>query len=227
MDSIRILVADDHTLFRKGLRSLLEQLMGLEVVGEAATGPQAVALAQELIPDVVLMDIKMPGLSGIEATKQVLQKNPHIAIILVSMFEDAESVFLGMRSGARGYVLKGAEPEELRRSIEAAYRGEVLLSPGIAAKVLHRFDQRVEARHAGIAYEDLTPRELEVLRLAAEGLSNKEIAARLVLSEKTVKNHISNVFAKLQVNDRTQAVIHALRAGLVTLSDDRKERDFL
>lgn len=220
MDVIRILVADDHTLFRKGLRSLLEHQTGMEVVGEAANGPEAVTMAEELVPDVVLMDIKMPGLSGIEATKQILRENPHIGIILVTMFDDAESVFSGMRTGARGYVLKGAEPDDLKHAIEAAYRGEVLLSPAIAAKLLHRFDRAAEPRQAGIHYEELTPREMEVLRLAAEGLSNKEIAAALVLSEKTVKNRISNIFAKLQVNDRTQAVLHALRTGLVRLSDE-------
>ena len=220
MDVIRILVADDHTLFRKGLRSLLEHLTGMEVVGEASSGPEAVTLAEELVPDVVLMDIKMPGLSGIEATKQILQENPHIGIILVTMFDDADSVFSGMRAGARGYVVKGADPQDLRHAIEAAYRGEVLLSPTIAARLLHRFDRAGEPRRIGTPYDELTPRELEVLRLAAEGLSNKEIAARLVLSEKTVKNRISNIFAKLQVNDRTQAVLHALRTGLVRLPDE-------
>lgn len=220
MDVIRILVADDHTLFRKGLRSLLEHQTGLQVVGEAATGPEAVTLAAELVPDVVLMDIKMPSLSGIEATKQILQENPHIGVILVTMFDDAESVFSGMRAGARGYVLKGAEPHDLTHAIEAAYRGEVLLNPAIAAKLLHRFDRAGQPRQVGIPYEELTPRELEVLSLVAEGLSNKEVAARLVLSEKTVKNRISNIFAKLQVNDRTQAVLHALKTGLVRLPDE-------
>ena len=128
MDAIRILVADDHTLFRKGLRYLLEHLTGMEVVGEAATGSEAVTLAEELVPDVVLMDIKMPGLSGIEATKQILLENSHIGIVLVTMFQDVESVFSGMRAGARGYVLKGADPQELKHTIEAAYRGEVLLT---------------------------------------------------------------------------------------------------
>ena len=126
MDVIRILIADDHTLFRKGLRSLLERQTGMEVVGEAATGTEAVALAEELVPDIVLMDIRMPGLGGIEATKLILHENPHTAIILVTMYEDEESVLSGMRAGARGYVLKGADPEDLRHAIEAASRGEVL-----------------------------------------------------------------------------------------------------
>ena len=221
MDAIRTMVVDDHTLFRKGLRSLLELLEGMEVVGEASTGAEAVTLAEELVPDVVLMDIQMPGMSGIEATKQILQENPHIGIILVTMFDDSESVLSGMRAGARGYVLKGAEPEELRHAIEAAYRGEVLLSPAIAAKLVRRFEVLPDPQEVGVLYEELTPRELDVLRLAAEGLSNKDIAATLILSEKTVKNRISNIFAKLRVNDRTQAVLHALRTGLVQLPNGR------
>ncbi|HUH08371.1 MAG TPA: response regulator transcription factor, partial [Egibacteraceae bacterium] len=191
--------------------------------GEAATGPEAVALAETLVPDLILMDIKMPGLGGIEATKQILRENPHIGIILVTMFDDAESIFSGMRAGARGYVPKGAEPEDLRHAIEAAARDEVLLSPAIATKLLSRFDRSAEPSE-GIPYEALTPREMEVLRLAAEGMSNKEIAARLILSEKTVKNRISNIFAKLRVNDRTQAVIHALRTGLVQFPGETPSR---
>ena len=220
MDNIRILVADDHTLFRKGLRSLLERVTGMEVVGEAATGPEAVALAEQLVPDVVLMDIKMPGLDGIEATKLILRENPHIGVILVTMYDDQESVLSGMRAGARGYILKGADPENLGHAIEAAARGEVLLSPSIAARLLHRFERAGGPRQEGILYEELTPRELDVLRLVAEGLKNKEIAAKLVLSEKTVKNRVSNILAKLRVNDRTQAVLHALRTGLVRLPDE-------
>lgn len=162
-------------------------------------------------------------MSGLEATRQVLHENPHIGIILVTMFDDAKSVFSGMRAGARGYVLKEAEPEELRRAIEAASRGEVLLTPATAAKLLHGFDRADGgSRRAGVPYEELTPRELEVLRLAAEGLANRDIAASLVLSEKTVKNHINNIFAKLRVNDRTQAILHALRTGLIHLPDERR-----
>ena len=157
----------------------------------------------------------MPVMSGIEATKQILQENPHIGIILVTMLDDSESALSGMRAGARGYVLKGAEPEELRRAIEAAYRGEVLLKPAIAAKLLRRFEEMPQPQEVGVLYDEITPREVDVLRLAAEGLSDVEIAARLKLSEKTIKNRISNIFAKLRVNDRTQAVLHTLRRGLV------------
>ncbi len=218
MEPIRILLADDHTLFRKGIRTILEQMNDLKVEGEAASGREAIALAQELVPDVILMDIKMPEVSGIEATRHILQENPHIGVILVTMFDDPESVFAGMRAGARGYVLKEAEPEELRRAIDAAQRGEVMLCPIIAEKVLEHFGSDAKPRQPGMPYEQLTQRELQVLQLAADGLSNKEIAQKLVISEKTVKNHIANIFSKLNVNDRTQAVLYALRKGLVAMT---------
>lgn len=220
MEPIRILLADDHTLFRKGIRTLLEQMAIVEVIGEAPTGQEVVEQARRLVPDVILMDIKMPGITGIEATRQIVKENPHIGIILVTMFDDAESVFAGMRAGARGYVLKEAEPEELRRAIEAANRGEVLLCPIIAQKVLDHFGRGIAQKRPAPPYEDLTQRELEVLQLAAQGLSNREIALRLVISEKTVKNHTGNIFSKLQVNDRTHAILYALRKGLVTISPD-------
>jgi len=223
MDTVRVLLADDHTLFRKGLRTLLERMHGVDVVGEAATGDEALERARELVPDVILMDVKMPGLSGIEAARRVLAENPHIGIILVTMFDDPESVFAGMRAGARGYVLKEAEPEELRRAIDAAARGEVMLAPKIAEKLLHQFERERARRQPELRYEELTQREREVLQLAADGLSNKEIAARLAISEKTAKNHTANIFSKLQVNDRTQAVVLALRRGLVTLPPDNAQ----
>ena len=218
MEPIRILLADDHTLFRKGIRNLLEQLQGYQIVGEAASGEEAITQARELVPDVILMDIKMPVLNGIEATAQIVQENPHIGVILVTMFDDYESVFSGMRAGARGYVLKEAEPDELRRAIEAANLGEVILCPIIAKKVMHQFGTNAKRQQPGLPYETLTERENQVLQLAADGFSNKEIAGRLVISEKTVKNHISNIFSKLQVNDRTQAILFALRNGLVNIS---------
>ena len=220
MDTVRVLLADDHTLFRKGLRTLLERMPGIDVVGEASNGDEALERARELVPDVILMDVKMPGLSGIEAAGRVLAENPHIGIILVTMFDDPESVFAGMRAGARGYVLKEAEPEELRRAIDAAARGEVMLAPKIAEKLLHQFERERARRQPELPYEELTQREHEVLQLAADGLSNKEIAARLAISEKTAKNHTANIFSKLQVNDRTQAVVLALRRGIVMLPRD-------
>jgi DNA-binding NarL/FixJ family response regulator len=218
LEPLRILLADDHTLFRKGLRQLLEQKPEVEVVGEAATGREVVEKAREFVPDVILMDIQMPGTNGIDATREIVRENPHIGIVLVTMFDDPESVFAGMRAGARGYVLKEADPEELGRTIDAANRGEVILCPIIAKKVLDHFASGPAQQPARLPYENLTRREVQVLQLAADGLSNKEIAAQLVLSTRTVKNHIANIFAKLQVNDRTQAVLYALRAGLVTLA---------
>ena len=220
MEPIRVLLADDHTLFRKGMRTLLEQMGDVTVVGEAATGQEAVDQAQELVPDVILMDIQMPAISGIEATRQILHQNPHVGVILVTMFDDVESVFAAMRAGARGYVLKEAEPEEILRALEAANRGEVILCPLIAKKLLAHFWDDSKRQEPGMPYEELTPRELEVLQQAGGGLSNKEIAAALVISEKTVKNHIANIFSKLQVNDRTQAILLALRKGLITMSQE-------
>ena len=218
LEPVRVLLADDHTLFRKGIRTILEKMPSIEVVGEAATGEEVVTLANEIVPDVILMDIKMPGISGIEATRHIIQENPHIGVILVTMYDDPESAFAGMRAGARGYVLKEADPEELRRAVDAAQRGEVMLCPLIADKVLDHFRTGPRPQPSGLPYEQLTNRELEVLRLAADGLTNKEIAGRLVISEKTVKNHVANIFSKLNVNDRTQAILYALRQGLVTVS---------
>jgi len=217
LEPIRILLADDHTLFRKGIRTILAQMQGMEVVGEAANGEEAVAQSLELVPDAILMDIKMPVIGGIEATQRILKDNPHIGVVLVTMFDDPESVFSGMRAGARGYVLKEAEPQELRIAIEAANRGEFILCPIIAKKVLEHFGRNPRARSAGEPYDELTQRELQVLQLAADGLTNKEIAVKLVISEKTVKNHTANIFSKLQVNDRTQAILHGLRRGLITM----------
>ena len=220
MEPIRTLLADDHTLFRKGVRTILDQMPGIEVVGEAANGQEAVARARELVPDAILMDIQMPVIGGLEATQQILKENPHIGVVLVTMFDDAESVFSGMRAGARGYVLKEAEPEELKIAIEAACRGEFILSRDIAGKVLAQFGKDSGPPSQGLPYERLTQRELQVLQLAAEGRANKEIAADLVISEKTVKNHISNIFSKLQVNDRTQAIMFGLRKGLISMPQE-------
>ena len=201
---------------------MLEQMADIEVVGEAADGQEVVSHAQELVPDVILMDIQMPLIGGIEATRSILQENPHIGVILLTMIDDPESVFSGMRAGARGYVLKEAEPEELRRAIDAAYLGEVILCPIIAKKVLQHFAKGHDPQQPKLPYEGLTQRELEVLQLAADGLSNKEIVEKLVIREKTVKNHIANIFSKLQVNDRTQAVLYALRMGLVSMSPEEE-----
>ncbi len=209
---IRILMADDHTLFRDGMRALFGTLPNTELVGEAANGNEAVTLAEELQPDVVLMDIQMPELNGVEATRQIVQTSPHIGVIIVTMFEDDDSVFAAMRAGARGYVLKGADQEEMLRAIRAVSRGEALFGPTIAARLTSFFNN--SSSHAAAAFPNLTDREREVLNLLAQGLSNQEIAGRLVISVKTVRNHVSNIFSKLQVVDRVQAIIRARDAGM-------------
>lgn len=212
-DPIHILIADDHTLFRDGLKALFASLPDTEVVGEAATGTETVALAEKLQPDVVLMDIQMPGLNGIEATRRIVQTSPHIGIIVVTMFEDDDSVFAAMRAGARGYVLKGADQEDMLRTIQAVARGEALFGPAIAVRLQSYF----AAPRPGAppeAFPDLTERERELLALLAQGFNNAEIARQLHISIKTVRNHCSNIFSKLQVADRAQAIIRARNAGL-------------
>jgi DNA-binding NarL/FixJ family response regulator len=209
---IRILMADDHTLFRDGMRALFGTLPNTELVGEAANGNEAVTLAEELQPDVVLMDIQMPELNGVEATRQIVQTSPHIGVIIVTMFEDDDSLFAAMRAGARGYVLKGADQEEMLRAIRAVSRGEALFGPTIAARLTTFFNS--SSSLSATAFPNLTDRERDVLNLLAQGLSNQEIARRLVISVKTVRNHVSNIFSKLQVVDRVQAIIRARDAGL-------------
>ncbi len=212
MNPIRILVADDHPLFRDGMHGLLDSVEDTEVIGEAATGGEAVELAAELQPDVILMDIKMPGINGIEATREVLSANPNTGILVVTMLEDDDSVFAAMRAGARGYLLKGAEQAEVLRAIRAVANGEAIFGPGIARRVMGLFS--VEKPRAPQAFPELTDREQEILRLIASARGNAEISSELFLSLKTVQNHVSNIFRKLQVADRAQAVIRAREAGL-------------
>ncbi len=215
-----MLLVDDHTLFREGVASLLERADDIVLVGEVGTGEEAIRLAEELLPDVVLMDLKMPG---IEATRAISHRSPHIGVIVLTMFEDDESVLAALKAGARGYVLKDADRGMLLRAIRAVAQGDVLLGAPIALRALEQFSQPsrlpveapAERPLASFLFEELTPRELEVLRLIAQGLRNREIAERLVISKRTVGNHISNIFNKLQVNDRSQAIIRALKGGLV------------
>ncbi len=213
MNPIRILVADDHALFRSGLRALFGSVPDTEVVGEAATGEEAVERAAQLGPDVALMDIQMPGLNGIEATRRIVEGSPGVGVVVVTMFEDDDSVFAAMRAGARGYVLKGADQEEILRVIRAVAGGEALFGPKIAHRLMTLFSAPAKP-NAVEAFPELTAREREVLDLIAKGQSNAEISARLYLSPKTVRNHISNIFTKLQVADRAQAIVRAREAGL-------------
>ncbi len=209
---IRILIADDHTLFRDGLHALLSSIADVEVAGEAATGEEAIAQAEQLNPNVVLMDIQMPGVNGIEATRRILEKHPEIGIVVLTMFEDEDSVFAAMRAGARGYILKGADQYEMLRAIRAVASGEALFGPAIANRLLAFFAGKSETPPA--PFPDLTEREREILHLIAAGRSNAEIADALFLSPKTVRNHISSIFSKLQVADRAQAIVRAREAGL-------------
>ncbi len=212
MDRIGVLIADDHTLFRRGVRKMLEAEDDMSVLGEAATGRETLMLARELMPDVILMDIQMPEVDGIEATRVLHREMPHIGIVFVTMHANDEFVFRGLQAGGRGYILKDADPETMLRAIRAVAHGESLLGAAIAQKVMRQFAALDRAPTPLL--DKLTPRETEVLRLIAEGMSNKEIAARLVLSEKTIKNHINNIFSKLHLYDRTQATLYAIRTGL-------------
>lgn len=213
---IRVLIADDHALFREGLRAILSGAGECEVVGEAADGEDAVMQALALQPDVILMDIQMPRLNGIEATRRVLREQPHIGVIVLTMLEDDASVFAAMRAGARGYVLKGADKAEVLKTIRAVAAGEALFGPAIAGRLTTFFNDLHLAARAEQPFPELTDREREILALIAQGENNVEIAARLSISPKTLSNQISNVFSKLQVADRAQAIVKAREAGIGT-----------
>jgi DNA-binding NarL/FixJ family response regulator len=215
-DSIRVLIADDHPLFRDGMRGLLGSLPDMEVVGEASSGEQAIELARELQPDVILMDIQMPGINGIEATREIVHVSPRIGVVVVTMFEDDDSVFAAMRAGARGYLLKDASGREVGHAVRAVASGEAIFGAGVAQRLISFFGAPSPAVSAGSrrAFPELTEREEEILSLVAQGKINQEIAKELFVSLKTVRNHVSNIFLKLQVADRAQAVIRAREAGL-------------
>ena len=211
---IRILVVDDHPLFREGLAALLNAASATTVTGEAGTGAEAIQQAAALDPDVILMDIQMPDMNGIEATRRILADHPSIRIIMLTMLEDDDSLFAAMRAGARGYILKGADKAEVLRTVTAAAQGQALFGPAIAHRITAFFQRGLQKKSAAGPFPELTEREGEVLHLIAQGLNNQEIAGQLYLSAKTVSNHISNIFNKLQVADRAQAIIKARQAGL-------------
>ena len=210
---IRVLIADDHPLFRGGLRALLESIADTEVVGEAATGEEAVEIAMALAPDVVVMDINMPGLNGIDATRRIVDESDQVNVLMMTMHDDDEAVFAAIRAGARGYQLKGAAQDETLRAIRSVANGEAIFGPGVADR-LRRFLATPPATDPRQAFPQLTERELEILELLAERRTNAEIAAKLFLSQKTVRNYVSAIFAKLQVADRAEAGLIARAAGL-------------
>ncbi len=211
-EPLRILLVDDHPLVRSGLRALLTSVADIVVVGEASDGEEAIAQATELQPDMILMDLHMPGLNGVEATRRIVHTSPHIGILVLTMLEDDASVFAALRAGARGYLLKGADQAEVLRAISVVAHGEAIFSPPIAKRLMQYFAS-MQPVLPQAAFPDLTEREREILGLIAQGRSNAEIAEEFVLSPKTVSNHVSNIFSKLQVVDRAQAVLRARQAG--------------
>lgn len=212
MESIRVLVVDDHAHFRDGLRALLDTAPDVEVVGEAASGTEGVAVSTRLQPDVVLMDLTMPGMSGVDATRAIVRASPHIRVLVLSMAADDDSVFAALQAGARGYLLKGARKAEIVRAIQAVASGEAIFGPALASRLAAVLAPQPQPGEA--AFPQLTAREGEILRLVAQHVTNPEIATRLGLTPKTIRNHVSNIFAKLQVTDRAQAIIAARDAGL-------------
>ena len=217
--AIGILIADDHLFYREGVRSLLSGVPDVEIVGEASNGAEAVQLASRLNPDVILMDLKMPGMSGIEATHAILKSQANVGILIVTMFDDDDSVFAMMRAGARGYILKDADQNELLRAIHSVHSGEAIFSPTIARRMANFFathpkESSTARPNTSESFPDLTDREQEILELIAQGQNNSAIANRLSLSLKTVQNYVSNILNKLQAADRVEAMLKAREAGL-------------
>jgi DNA-binding NarL/FixJ family response regulator len=221
MEPITVLIADDHQFFRDGVRALLASQPDMECVGEATTGEEAIRLSAEVQPDVVLMDVQMPGMSGVEATRLIVSSSPQIRVLVVTMFEDDALVFAAMRAGARGYLLKGARHEDMVRAIRAVGNGDAIFSPAIAARLVEYFAALQPSRPAQV-FPELSSREREILALLAQGHKNAEIAERLVISPKSVRNYVSNIISKLQVADRAQAIVRAKDAGLGREGNDER-----
>lgn len=216
---VRVLLVDDHPVFRHGMRSLLEAVPDVEVVGEGRDGSEAVELAGRLRPDVVVMDLNMPGLDGVAATREICRALPDTGVLVLTMFEDDDSVFAAMRAGARGYLVKGADSPEVLRAIAGVAAGDAIFGPSVAQRVLGYLTRPLSSRDERL-FPDLTSREREILELIAAGSGNATIAQRLFLSPKTVRNNVSNIFVKLQVADRAEAIVRARRAGLGVGEDE-------
>ncbi len=219
VEKIKVLIADDHRVVREGLTAILETKEGIQIVGEAKDGDEAVGKARTLLPDVIIMDVSMPGMGGVEATRIIKRELPHIGIIALTMYEDQQYIFDFVRAGATGYLLKDSDSAEIVSAIRAVSHGESLIHPSVASKILAEFSLLSEekGKRRSFLEHDLSEREVTVLRLVAEGKTNKEIANVLDLSEKTVKNHVRNIFHKLHVDSRTQAAILAIRKGVIDL----------
>ena len=223
MEKIKVFLAEDHVLMREGTREFLEREEDIEVVGEAGDGEEAVRLATQLRPDVAIIDIAMPGLNGIEVTKRIKAQKPSTAILILTAYDNDQYVFAVLDAGAAGYLLKTVDSQELVEAVRAVHAGESVLHPAVARKVIDRLAAYRRKPTEGEEIEQLTKREMDVLKLAAKGLRNKEIAEELVLSVRTVQGHLSNIFGKMQVGSRTEAVIKALRKGWLGLEDIRDD----
>lgn len=219
MKKIKVLIADDHAFVRESTRRILEQEEDFEVVGEAADGEEAVQLTGKYKPDVAIVDVSMPKLDGIGATRQIKELNPSIAVLILSAYDDDQFVFSLLEAGAAGYLLKTVRGQEIVDAVRAVYAGESVLHPSVARKVLNRFALGPGELKKKTAEDILSDREIDVLKLVTNGLSNKEIADQLCLSIRTVQGHLGNIFNKLQVSSRTEAVVHALKEGWVTIDD--------
>ena len=219
MERTKVLIVDDHRVVREGLSAILKSKENIDVLGEAQDGQEAVEKARSLLPDVILMDVSMPKMTGVEATRIIKREFPHIGIIALTMYEEQQYIFDLVRAGATGYLLKDSDSDQIVKAIQSVYRGDSLIHPAVASKILAEFSllAQKKGKKSGWVEHDLTDREITVLRLVADGKTNKEIANSLDLSEKTVKNHVRNIFHKLQVYDRTQAAILAIRKGLIEL----------
>ncbi|MCK4778490.1 MAG: response regulator transcription factor [Actinomycetia bacterium] len=219
--SIRVLIVDDHQLFRHGMLKMLESFKDVEVVGEAESGEEAISRAEEIFPDVIIMDLGLPGkIDGIEATHKIKRLYPKVEIVALTMYQDEKHILMAIKAGASGYVVKDAKIEEVVEAVRRAKRGESLLDPVVSRKILNEFtSMKTNLERDKIGFDDLTSREHQILKIIAEGKANKEIAYELNVSEKTIKNHITNIFRKMQVNARTEAAVKAIKLGLIDIDD--------